>query len=200
MLAKALLSVLALSASACGRDDVPRSYAEARGNEAGEVTIHVPDKLTSIETEADDGLGKPVRIACATCHTIKAEAEMPESAADLVQFHTGMTFAHGQVPCASCHVVRPGKAPSLHLADGREVPMTDAMDLCAQCHGPQFRDYGHGAHGGMNGAWDLSRGSRERNHCVDCHDPHLPRIPRVLPAPRARDRAPLAGEGAPDHG
>ena len=65
------------------------------------------------------------------------------------------------------------------------------MRLCAQCHGPQFRDYGKGAHGGMEGHWDLSRGGRTRNHCVDCHDPHVPAIRQVQPAGRARDRRPL---------
>ena len=58
------------------------------------------------------------------------------------------------------------------------------MTLCAQCHGPQFRDYQHGAHGGMTGYWDLTKGGRMRNNCIDCHDPHAPKYPTVTPGPR----------------
>jgi hypothetical protein len=67
--------------------------------------------------------------------------------------------------------------------------MTDAIRLCAQCHGQQHTAYTHGAHGGMNGHWDLSRGDRLRNHCVDCHDPHAPAFPRYMPMPPPRDTA-----------
>ena len=68
---------------------------------------------------------------------------------------------------------------------------------CAQCHGPQYRDYRHGAHGGMRGHWDLSRGPRERNHCVACHDPHAPAFGQFEPVPGPRDR--FTGAAAP-HG
>jgi len=155
--------------------------------------VHVP---ATLETEAVDPLGRPIRIACATCHTTREVAVMPASATDLRLFHRGLTFRHGELGCDSCHSVAPRRAPELHLANGKRVPMDEALQLCAQCHGPQFRDYGKGAHGGMNGAWDLTRGSRLRNHCVDCHDPHVPRIPAVTPAPRARDRA----RSEADHG
>jgi hypothetical protein len=64
------------------------------------------------------------------------------------------------------------------------------MDLCGQCHGPQARDYAHGAHGGMTGYWDLSRGPRERNNCIDCHDPHAPAFPKVRPVFAPKDRFP----------
>ena len=70
--------------------------------------------------------------------------------------------------------------------------MREAMQLCAQCHGPQTRDYRRGSHGGMQGYWDLSRGDRVRNHCVDCHDPHAPAFPRFTPLPPPRDRFPPA--------
>ena len=66
--------------------------------------------------------------------------------------------------------------------------MREALTLCSQCHGPQRRDYDHGAHGGMTGYWDRSRGGRQRNHCVDCHDPHQPAYVGGLPVPAARDR------------
>jgi formate-dependent nitrite reductase cytochrome c552 subunit len=64
----------------------------------------------------------------------------------------------------------------------------EAMRLCAQCHGPQYRDYKRGSHGGMTGHWDLSRGERTRNNCVDCHDPHAPAYPGTTPVLPPRDR------------
>jgi hypothetical protein len=82
----------------------------------------------------------------------------------------------------------------LRLADGRSLPYSDVMSLCAQCHGPQFRDYQHGAHGGMTGYWDLSKGGRTRNSCIDCHDPHAPKYPTVTPARGPNDRF-LSGDG-----
>lgn len=178
----------------CGSDDVPQTFAPPPGSATGEVEIDVPAKLSSIEAGKTDALGQPVRIACATCHTVKETARLPDSPSKLKDFHVGLTVEHGSTTCASCHVSEPRRAPELHLADGTRLPMTEAMQLCAQCHGPQWRDYKAGAHGGMNGAWDLSRGGRTRNHCVDCHDPHVPKVPAVQPAARMNDRRPLEGE------
>lgn len=190
------LAALALSAAAC-RDDAPRTFAPALGSAAGAERIHIPSKLTSIESGQTDALGQPVRIACATCHTLKETATLPESPGDLKEFHVGLAFDHGSNRCASCHVSEPRAEPKLRLADGTHVPMTEAMALCAQCHGPQYRDYQAGAHGGMSGAWDLSRGDRVRNHCVDCHDPHVPAYPSFKPTTRMRDRLPVAGDEHP---
>lgn len=176
---------------------MPRTFAAAPTSASGSSETILPPKLTSIESGEVDALGRPVRIACATCHTLKEEARLPSSTAELTEFHVGMVFDHGSNTCGSCHTSEPRKAPGLRLADGTKLPMADAIAVCAQCHGPQYRDYQHGAHGGMNGAWDLSRGDRERNHCVDCHDPHVPRVPAVHPAPRMRDRRPLADGGHP---
>ena len=49
-------------------------------------------------------------------------------------------------------------------------------------------DLERGLHGGMNGHWDLTRGGRTRNTCVNCHDPHTPKFPQVLPVLSPRDR------------
>jgi hypothetical protein len=97
-----------------------------------------------------------------------------------------MYFNHGELNCNSCHAK--SDRDLLRLADGSKIPFQETMQLCGQCHGPQMRDYRHGAHGGMNGYWDLSRGPRQRNHCVNCHDPHSPAYPKVEPAPPPRDR------------
>lgn len=66
--------------------------------------------------------------------------------------------------------------------------MTEAITLCSQCHGPQRTSFDRGVHGGMTGHWDLSRGPRERNNCVDCHDPHAPKFVGGAPVHLPRDR------------
>jgi hypothetical protein len=179
--------LLLLAGSLACKRDQPQRFAPRPGPRAHAEQIHRPAKLTSIEATHVAGLGaESARVACATCHALRPSKPLPTSTADLKEFHVGLTFAHGALACASCHVE--GRTDALHLADGTLVPMTEALRLCGQCHGPQLRDYQHGAHGGMTGYWDRSAGPRLRNHCVDCHDPHAPRYPGMRPAPAPRDR------------
>jgi formate-dependent nitrite reductase cytochrome c552 subunit len=156
------------------------------GPPTGTVTINAPAKLEGLATGGTDALGRPLRVACATCHSLRKPERLPTSTADLVEFHAGLSFRHGDLSCASCHVI--GDQRSLHRADGSLIAMRDAMQLCRQCHGPQARDYDHGAHGGMTGYWDLSAGNRSRNNCVDCHDPHVPAFLPTRPVLLPRDR------------
>lgn len=176
------MSIAALAA--CGRDQ-PQRLRPPPGAATGSVVIHQPARLTSIATGESDALGRPERVACVTCHTLRTPAQLPTTVDELDEFHQGLRFAHGELSCASCHVA--GDQRSLRLADGSAVDMRDAMTLCRQCHGPQFRDYEHGSHGGMTGHWDLSAGDRMRNHCVDCHDPHVPAFQPTLPVLPPRD-------------
>lgn len=151
--------------------------------------IHASPKLTSIESGSLDGLGRPVRVACVTCHGVRdAGTGFPESSLSLKDFHSGLSVNHGNLSCKACHADRHGGPPMLRLATGEEVPTSEAMRLCAQCHGPKSQDYLHGSHGGMNGHWDLERGPRLRNHCVDCHDPHVPKFQPSRPVLPPRDR------------
>lgn len=183
------LATLVAWLAACSSKDPPQTFAApsaSSGAPAGTTSIHVPEKLESIETGQLDPSGKPQRIACVTCHTVRTPEKLPESPGELVRFHQGLVFKHGTLRCASCHLV--GPQDSLRLADGSKIPNRDAMLLCGQCHGPQLRDYQHGAHGGMNGYWDLGKGNRVRNHCVDCHDPHFPRFLPTNPVLRPADR------------
>lgn len=174
--------------AACGSKDQAPTFAPPASSSAvtHPVVVHVPEKLESVETGQLDASGKPARIACVTCHTLRAPTKLPESPDELVRFHQGLKFQHGKLRCASCHLV--GAQDSLRLADGSKIPFREAMTLCGQCHGPQLRDYQHGAHGGMNGHWDLTKGPRLRNHCVDCHDPHVPRFQPSNPVLRPADR------------
>lgn len=169
----------------------PHTSATTLGTEPAKdrfpVTIRKPSGSPAIKTGTFDEHGRPVTIACATCHTTKPvnpDAKLGEA---LKQFHQGLIGKHGNLSCVSCHNPAEGYG-SLRLADGKSVPYPEVMSLCAQCHGPQFRDYQHGAHGGMSGHWDLTKGGRMRNNCVDCHDPHAPKYPTVTPARGPNDR------------
>ncbi len=151
------------------------------------VTIRQPLRTPRVDTGRLDPLGQPVTVSCSSCHATSAPRPDTRDARELDEFHQGLAFNHGSLSCLSCH--NAANYDQLRLADGRGLDYADTMSLCAQCHGPQFRDYSRGSHGGMTGFWDLSRGPRQRNHCVDCHDPHAPQFPTVLPAfPLPRDR------------
>lgn len=171
------------------------------------VVIRHPAGPPRVFTGAVDHAGQPATVACSTCHTTRVPNFSNHSTADLDLFHQGLQFAHGNADavgtgqtastntCLTCH--NPNDYDSLRLANGTRVEFTEVMTLCSQCHGPQYRDYQHGAHGGMNGYWDLSRGGRVRNNCLDCHDPHVPKYQRALPMQPPHDRflTPTAHEG-----
>ena len=138
-------------------------------------------------------------IPCSTCHVGRQPVVGISSGADLDEFHQGLHTQHGDRTCLSCH--NGDDYDTLRLADGTAIRFSDSIQLCAQCHGPQFRDYTHGAHGGMNGYWDLTRGPRQRNTCTNCHDPHAPQFPVVHPAAGPRDRfAPSSSNSSPSSG
>ncbi|MDD9947687.1 MAG: hypothetical protein OXU20_41990 [Myxococcales bacterium] len=149
------------------------------------VEIHMPDVLRGIRTGTVDSLQRPLLAPCGSCHASGAYALRERNDPPVQGPHAGLSFRHGELRCGACHDAR--RAEALHLADGRTLPLVEAMTLCGQCHGTQMRDYRHGSHGGMSGYWDLSRGPRVRNHCIDCHDPHAPAYPRYQPAPPPPD-------------
>lgn len=149
------------------------------------TTTQTPVTLDGLPTGHLDPLGRPVVVACGTCHEHRDAAMLTESG-ELETFHVGMVVQHGALSCGSCHDA--SRRDMLRLADGTSIEMADTMVLCGQCHGPQLRDYEHGSHGGMTGYWDLTAGPRVRNHCVMCHDPHDPAFPLLAPLPGPRDR------------
>ncbi len=150
------------------------------------VIVNRPAGPPRVESGLVNSLGEPVTVACSSCHSIRAPDPTNQTASGLDEFHQGLTFVHGTTACLSCH--DQGDYDALRLADGRSLPYADVMTLCAQCHGRQATSYDHGAHGGMTGHWDLSRGPRMRNGCIDCHDPHAPAFPAMQPAFKPRDR------------
>jgi len=184
---KLLFVVTAAICSSCSKTDnaerINTGAVEATVVESQYSTfIRKPAGPPAIKTDMLDHHGSPISVACNTCHTTRPANHELKMGTELLQFHQGIKGAHGNLNCVSCHHPEEGYQ-SLRLANGKALPYTEVMQLCAQCHGPQYRDYQHGAHGGMNGFWDLSRGNRYRNNCIDCHNPHAPKFPTLQPAP-----------------
>jgi len=156
------------------------------------VHIRKPE-MPSVDSGKLDRHGNPVMVRCNNCHDTQKTNMLTESASQLKGFHQKLSFRHKSLKCVSCH--NPDDHETLRLADGSTVSFPNVMQLCAQCHGPQYRDYRNGSHGGMNGYWDLSRGPRTRNNCIDCHDPHHPAYPKVMPVFPPKTRAGTTGSG-----
>lgn len=156
------------------------------------VHIRQPAGRPTVLTARTNFHGQPVSVSCSTCHATARPNPGLRHSAELEQFHQGLKFNHGQLSCLSCH--NSGDYDTLRMADGAALEFSNLQQLCAQCHGPQARDYKNGSHGGMSGYWDLSRGPRTRNNCTDCHDPHSPQYPVMTPvfppAPTSKNKSP----------
>jgi hypothetical protein len=150
------------------------------------VEIHHPSGPPRIATGKVDALGREITLSCGSCHANRSSNPDTARGEQLKEFHQGLNFQHGALKCVSCH--HPVDYNSLRLAEGRSLAYTHVQTLCSQCHAPQAADYEHGAHGGMNGYWDLTRGPRQRKGCIDCHDPHAPAFPSMAPTFKSRDR------------
>lgn len=162
--------------------------ASHQGDETGRFPVHLnlPVGPPRVETGQRDHLDRPVTVSCVACHSLQAPDRVARSGDDLQQFHQDLQFVHGNLACLSCH--NPLNYSALRLADGTEVEYASVMTLCGQCHPRQSNEYVHGAHGGMTGYWDLTRGPRSRRICIDCHDPHAPAFPHMIPTFKSRDR------------
>lgn len=160
------------------------------------VNIRHYEGSPTIHVQAKDPLRRQSQVACSTCHSVR-QANLANTAAQLDQFHQGFAFAHGQLTCYACHHAQ--KPDALRLADGQAVAYPDVMTMCSQCHSQQAIAYQHGAHGGMNGFWDLSRGPQFKNNCVDCHDPHVPKYPSMRVQFKPHDRFMQASNQPSEH-
>ena len=152
------------------------------------VLINTPDGPPALQVGIHPLTGKPITASCTTCHSTRTPNPANATTQDLDQFHIGLTIAHGQgtLTCVSCH--NPNDYDTLRAVNGSNIAFSQSVMLCAQCHSKQHTDYTHGAHGGMTGYWDLSKGPRKRNTCIDCHDPHAPAFPLMLPTFKPIDR------------
>ncbi len=155
------------------------------------VVIKRPAGTPTVAAGLTNFHGQPVRVACSSCHATTQPNIDTRATAELDQFHQGLKYVHGDLTCLSCHNAK--NYDTLRMADSRALEFTGAMTLCSQCHGPQRRDYDRGLHGGMNGYWDLTKGGRTRNTCINCHDPHAPAFPLVMPVLPPRDRISVPG-------
>jgi hypothetical protein len=162
------------------------SRASVHSIEAHPVIIRKPSGPPRIELAGTDPQGRTGSVACSTCHSVRQANLENKTAATLDEFHQGMTFNHGNITCYACH--NPNESDALRLADGSSVTYENVMTLCSQCHSKQADSFAHGAHGGMNGHWDLSRGPQMKNNCIDCHDPHVPKYPKMIVGFKPRDR------------
>lgn len=158
----------------------PRVHTPVEGREL----VAMGQATPRVVTDLVDTLGRPVTVGCATCHSLPgvSRAGRPVTEAP-TRMHEGLVVNHGvraDLRCDSCHAGPDYGA--LKTADGRRVEYAEVNTLCRQCHGPQARDFDHGAHGGMQGHWDLKFGDRQRHACVTCHDPHAPKFAAMWPA------------------
>lgn len=186
-LALGLLACLVAVAPACGGDVAPETEAHAAAPTGPTgLRIRPVPGVPTLPAGPVDGAGRQARVACSTCHSMKAPVAGRRSGEQLVTFHQGLEVAHGSLTCLSCH--NADDYDNLRLADGSRLRFEDVQQLCAQCHGPQARDYEHGAHGGMSGYWDTTRGVQTRNQCTHCHAPHAPAYPAMRPTFKPRDR------------
>lgn len=171
-------------------DDGDLGAAQVDGDSEGQalypIKIRHPDAAPLVELATSDAFGRPARVACSTCHGIRKPNFSNTKWTSLDEFHQGLEVDHGKLVCYACH--NPDDADTLKSADGKKIPYPDVMTLCSQCHGTQALAYAHGAHGGMNGYWDLTRGPQLKNNCIDCHDPHRPRYPSMIVTFKPRDR------------
>ncbi len=159
------------------------------------IIVRKPAGPPMVELAGLDPHGRSTQVACSTCHSVRPPNFENQTSTTLDEFHQGLQVNHGKLACYACH--NPANADTLRLADGSAVEYRDVMTLCSQCHAAQATSFAHGAHGGMNGYWDLSRGPQTKNNCVDCHDPHAPSYPKMIVGFKPRDRF-LEGEASHD--
>ncbi len=203
--ALAVMGIAAALVGACGDGGgsaAPAPQGAAAGQSPSpppaELGTHQPYASLGMNTGERDPAGRPVRIACTVCHhdAVKADPANADQK-QLKEFHRGVVLDHGtHATCLACHT--PPNYETFRLASGKTVTYGNVVELCAQCHSEQWRDYQYGAHGGMTGYWDKSRGERDRNHCLDCHNPHTPGAKQLVPAKRPNVRFQRTKE--PGHG
>lgn len=181
-----LLALLGSQQSAVPQAPVETGLRPEPSVEQYETNINPGPSMPRVATGLFDLGGNPVTASCSTCHSSREPNFDNRASADLDEFHNHVSVAHGSISCLSCH--NEDNYDQLKLADGSSIAYENVMVLCSQCHGPQARDFQHGAHGGMQGFWDLSRGPRTKNNCVDCHSPHQPTFPKMVPTFKPRDR------------
>lgn len=169
-------------------------FALAAGMYFQNPDIQIPVALPEAEVTPEqirpgawrEALGDPPTITtagftqrCNDCHTL-FEAER-DPGRELVQ-HTHIQLRHGtNDSCLNCHDRT--NRERLAVRNGDPVPFADVAQLCAQCHGPVYRDWLKGTHGKRIGAWDPASPNSVKLTCSQCHDPHSPAYAPMTPLP-----------------
>jgi hypothetical protein len=167
MRSAALLSALALAASAAGFQATPQRPATqpAAPPPAGEH-LEVPPPPFS------EGI-----FPCSTCHK-----GMPvnRTRRALTDMHAEIVLKHDEEHrwCLDCHDA--DDRDRLHLASGERISFEESYLLCGQCHGEKLRDWRAGVHGRRTGEWN---GHKKYLLCANCHNPHQPRFKSIEPKP-----------------
>ena len=141
---------------------------------------------------------------CMDCHMLFPS---PAGTQQLLRQHENVVLDHGlNDRCLNCH--DNADRDRLVLHDGATIGYEQVELLCAQCHGPTYRQWQRGGHGRTTGYWDGQLGPRRRLGCTECHDPHAPAFDKFTPLPgpntlrmgdqrRHRDEDGPAGEDNP---
>lgn len=118
-------------------------------------------------------------MGCNECHRFFESA--PETPRRLTQ-HTHIVTNHGMNDrCFNCH--DRDDRDKLVLHGGRTIGFNEVVMLCAQCHGPTYRDWERGIHGRTLNTWKTDSDAQQRLSCTECHDPHAPAYEPFHPLP-----------------
>ena len=116
---------------------------------------------------------------CSDCHILFDTVRDPDR--PLYQ-HTDIHLSHGtNDACLNCH--DKDNRERLAIRGQEPVGFDDAQLLCAQCHGPIYRDWQRGTHGKTIGYWNTDLGPAIKLICTQCHDPHHPVYEPIVPLP-----------------
>ena len=125
---------------------------------------------------------------CNSCHEINKPGKLEFDAEGHIVLpagHADFVMQHGRnhrnENCYNCH--DEANHTLLRRRDNRKVKLEESTQLCAGCHGPNYRDWGVGIHGRTSGYRNREMGPITRRDCVDCHNPHSPAFPQIKPAP-----------------
>ncbi|MFK5922551.1 MAG: hypothetical protein QM496_10260 [Verrucomicrobiota bacterium] len=153
-------------------------------------SIPIPDPITISATDINPAprftpLSDPPKAmvngferTCMDCHII---IDSQPRSTDLHQ-HANIKLQHGiNTRCVNCHDAKDRN--KLATLDNKTFDYAQASQLCAQCHGPLYRQWQRGIHGKTLGFWNAEMGQSKKLSCTECHDPHHPRFDPIPPLP-----------------
>ena len=135
-------------------------------------------------------------VECIDCHMITEDADFYTGK----QAKTGHSFnpTDQELDCTSCHEVELEKHDvlgegsgtcltchgdihelKLELINGEVYPITEPVQLCAQCHNERYTAWAEGTHGSHDDPEAV---------CTECHDPHNPVINMISTLPSIPNR------------